>query len=82
VDAVSIALPSDVQVLLAVRAARAGRHLLLEKPLALFGSGADELLGVVTEACCCRVGGLLHQRWPCLWRPVRLGGEGGTYGRS
>jgi predicted dehydrogenase len=50
VDAVSIALPPDVQVPVAVRAARAGRHLLLEKPLALSASGADELLGAVTSA--------------------------------
>ena len=50
VDAVSIALPPDVQVSVAVRAARAGRHLLLEKPLALSPSGADELLGAVTDA--------------------------------
>jgi predicted dehydrogenase len=35
VDAVAISLPPDVQAELAVRAAGAGRHLLLEKPLAL-----------------------------------------------
>ncbi|NEB03639.1 Gfo/Idh/MocA family oxidoreductase [Streptomyces sp. SID13726] len=35
VDAVAIALPPAVQADLAARAARAGRHLLLDKPLAL-----------------------------------------------
>lgn len=35
VDAVAVALPPDVQAGLAVRAARAGCHLLLDKPLAL-----------------------------------------------
>jgi predicted dehydrogenase len=35
VDAVAVALPPDVQAELAVRAARAGRHLLLDKPLAV-----------------------------------------------
>ncbi|MYW21905.1 Gfo/Idh/MocA family oxidoreductase, partial [Streptomyces sp. SID2955] len=35
VDAVAVALPPDVQAGLAVRAAGAGRHLLLDKPLAL-----------------------------------------------
>lgn len=34
VDAVAIALPPDVQASLAARAAAAGRHLLLDKPLA------------------------------------------------
>jgi predicted dehydrogenase len=50
VDAVSTALPPDVQVPVAVRATLAGRHLLLEKPLGLSASGADELLGAVTNA--------------------------------
>ncbi|MFB7505452.1 Gfo/Idh/MocA family protein [Streptomyces broussonetiae] len=35
VDAVAVALPPSVQAELAVRAARAGRHLLLDKPLAV-----------------------------------------------
>ncbi|RRQ86833.1 Gfo/Idh/MocA family protein [Streptomyces griseofuscus] len=35
VEAVAVALPPAVQAPLAVRAARAGRHLLLDKPLAL-----------------------------------------------
>lgn len=35
VEAVAVALPPSVQAELAVRAARAGRHLLLDKPLAL-----------------------------------------------
>jgi predicted dehydrogenase len=50
VDAVSIALPPDVQVPLAIRAARAGCHLLLEKPIALSDAGADDLLGAVAES--------------------------------
>jgi predicted dehydrogenase len=50
VDAVAIALPPDVQVSLAIRAARAGRHLLLEKPIALSVAGADELLSAVTDS--------------------------------
>jgi hypothetical protein len=50
VDAVPIAVPPDVQVPLAVRAARAGRHLLLEKPVALSAVGADELLAAVADS--------------------------------
>ncbi|OXY88684.1 Gfo/Idh/MocA family protein [Streptomyces diastatochromogenes] len=46
VDAVAVALPPSVQAELAVRAARAGRHLLLDKPLAL---GVTEARAV-TEA--------------------------------
>lgn len=43
VDAVSYAVPPDVQAPLAVEAARAGRHLLLDKPVALDVGVAREL---------------------------------------
>ena len=46
VDAV-IAVPPDVQAELAVRAAAAGRHLLLDKPLALSLDGADKVAEAV-----------------------------------
>src|SRR4029453_15440563 len=47
VDAVAIAVPPDVQAELAVRAATAGRHLLLDKPLALSLDGAARGAGAV-----------------------------------
>ena len=50
VDAVAIALPPDVQAPLAVRAAEAGRHLLLEKPTALDVAGADRVVDAVRAA--------------------------------
>jgi predicted dehydrogenase len=50
VDAVAIALPPDVQAPLAERAAAAGKHLLLEKPIALDVAGADRLVDAVRDA--------------------------------
>src|SRR5690242_953193 len=50
VDAVAVALPPDVQAGLAVRAARAGCHLLLDKPLALTVEAADEVVEAVDAA--------------------------------
>jgi len=50
VDAVAIAVPPDVQAVLALRAARAGRHLLLEKPLALDVHAAEALARSTDEA--------------------------------
>ncbi|MEU0241009.1 Gfo/Idh/MocA family oxidoreductase [Nocardiopsis sp. NPDC006198] len=47
VDAVAIALPPDVQAELALRAARAGKHLLLDKPVALSAAAAGELAAEV-----------------------------------
>jgi predicted dehydrogenase len=49
VDAVAIALPPDVQVPLAERAAAAGKHLLLEKPIALDVAGADRVVAAVRD---------------------------------
>lgn len=43
-DAVAVALPPDVQAEIAVRAATAGRHLLLDKPLALDLADADRVV--------------------------------------
>jgi predicted dehydrogenase len=43
VDAVAFAVPPDVQAGLAVQAARAGSHLLLEKPLALSARDAERV---------------------------------------
>ncbi|MFJ3336307.1 Gfo/Idh/MocA family protein [Streptomyces sp. NPDC086766] len=50
VDAVAVALPPEVQADLAVRAARAGRHLLLDKPLAATVPRARAVVGAVREA--------------------------------
>ena len=50
VDAVAFAVPPHVQAPLAVRAAQAGKHLLLEKPIALSAADADKLVAVVEEA--------------------------------
>jgi predicted dehydrogenase len=50
VDAVVFAVPPDVQGDIALRAARAGKHLLLEKPVALTDAGADALVQAVEDA--------------------------------
>lgn len=50
IDAVAFAVPPGVQAELAVLAARAGKHLLLEKPIALTDDAADALAGAVATA--------------------------------
>jgi predicted dehydrogenase len=49
VDAVAIALPPDVQAPIALRAARAGKHLLLDKPVAFTAEAAGEIASVVAQ---------------------------------
>jgi predicted dehydrogenase len=50
VDAVEFSVPPDVQSDLALRAARAGKHLLLEKPMALTTEASEALVAAVAEA--------------------------------
>src|SRR6202161_4304241 len=50
VDAVSFAVPPHVQAPLAIRAAEAGKHLLLEKPVALSIADADAVVTAVEKA--------------------------------
>lgn len=50
VDAVAFCVPPDVQARLAVRAAQAGKHLMLEKPIALSEPAAQALARSVAES--------------------------------
>jgi predicted dehydrogenase len=50
VDAVAFAVPPDVQASIAIRAAGAGKHLLLEKPVAIAAGDADALADAVQRA--------------------------------
>ena len=49
VDAIAVALPPDVQAPIALEAARAGRHLLLDKPVAFTTGQAGEIVEAVAE---------------------------------
>jgi predicted dehydrogenase len=50
VDAVDFSVPPHVQAPLAIRAAQAGKHLLLENPVALSVADADKLAAAVAAA--------------------------------
>ncbi|WP_019202981.1 Gfo/Idh/MocA family protein [Tsukamurella sp. 1534] len=50
VDAVAFAVPPNVQAPLAIEAARAGRHVILDKPIALDLDGATALAEAVSGA--------------------------------
>jgi len=49
VDALTFAVPPDVQAEIGLRAAQAGRHLLLEKPVATSSSDAHKLESAIAE---------------------------------
>src|SRR5262245_13548750 len=44
IDAVDICLPTDLHESVAVAALRAGKHVLVEKPMALDGASADRMI--------------------------------------
>jgi predicted dehydrogenase len=50
IEAVDICLPTDQHVAVATAALRAGKHVLLEKPLALDAAGADEVLAAARQS--------------------------------
>lgn len=50
IDAVVFSVPPDVQSEIAVRAAGQGKHLLLEKPVAVSDNAADALVGAIADA--------------------------------
>jgi predicted dehydrogenase len=59
-EAVAFAVPPDVQADIAVRAARAGKHLLLEKPIALDLAAAENLAAAVADT---GVGSMVVLSW-------------------
>ena len=64
VDAVAFSVPPDVQAPFAARAARAGKHLMLEKPVALTEADADDLVDAVDRHGVASVVFFLHRFHP------------------
>ena len=50
IDAVDLCLPTDVHESVAVAALRAGKHVLVEKPMALDGASADRMIAEAARA--------------------------------
>ena len=81
VDAVSIALPPDLQTPMAVRAVKAGRHLLLHKPPALPTSSADDLLAALADKRIASVAFFRHHFAPAAAQVIRTAlATGGWHG--
>jgi predicted dehydrogenase len=64
IDAVSFAVPPDVQAAIATQAAQAGKHLLLEKPVALTEEAADGLVEAAEQAAVASVVFFIHRFQP------------------
>lgn len=80
VDAVVIATPSGQHARQAVRAAEAGKHVLVEKPMALRRADAQRMIDACREAGV-RLGVAYQRRALPLFQRVRRAIAGGAVGR-
>ena len=79
IDAISIAAPSKVHKQIAIAAAKAGKHVFCEKPLALDLNDAEEMVQAVEEAGVVNMVGFNFRRVPALCLAKQLI-EDGTLG--
>jgi predicted dehydrogenase len=79
VDAVCIGTPSGQHAAQAIAAARAGKHVLVEKPMALSLSDADAMIAACAEARV-RLGVALQRRTDPTFRAVREAIDAGELG--
>jgi predicted dehydrogenase len=49
IDAVDVCLPTDQHAPVAIQALRAGKHVLVEKPMALDGAAADQMIATAAK---------------------------------
>ena len=76
VDIVSICTPNDLHAVEAMQAARAGKHIFLEKPAAVSAEQLDELTAVLNEYHTKTVMGLVLRFNPLSQLQTRLIAEG------
>ncbi len=80
VDAVYIPLPNDMHPEWAIAAARAGKHVLCEKPLAMSSRAAEEMVSVADGAGVTLMEAFMYRLHPS-WLAVREIVESGRIGR-
>jgi len=80
VDAVSICTPTDTHADLAIRAMRAGRHVLIEKPVAVASADVQRVIDAAEELNVLCAPGMCMRFWPG-WPFVREKIRAGEFGR-
>ncbi len=79
IDAISLCTPTDTHVELASRALAAGKHVLVEKPIALAAKDVERLAQAARAARKHCMPAMCMRFWPG-WRWLRQAVERGTYG--
>ncbi len=80
VDLVSVCTHTDTHVAMATRALRAGKHVLVEKPVSLDVAGVEALMRAAEEAGRFCMPAMCMRFWPG-WDWLKDAVQGGTYGR-
>ena len=80
IDAVCITTPSAMHLAPALAAIRAGKHLMIEKPLDSTVAGTDQILREA-EAAGVRIGSIFQARFGDAARAVKAAVDGGRFGR-
>ncbi len=80
VDAVCVCLPSGMHGQIVMDAARAGKHILLEKPIEVTKEKIDQMIEVVDQ-CNVKVGCVFQRRVRGISRCVKQALNSGVFGR-
>lgn len=80
IEAVSVCTPTDTHVPLALQALRAGKHVLIEKPVALEASAIEAVQAAATEAKRVCMPAMCMRFWPG-WTWLKSAIESGEFGR-
>lgn len=80
IDVVCICTPSGLHAMQGIQAARAGKHVLVEKPMALSLTDADELINTCREAGV-KLAIVYQNRCKPVIRELRRAIEAGSFGR-
>jgi predicted dehydrogenase len=76
IDVVDIVTPNDAHAQVAIDAARHGKHVVCEKPLAHDLRAAQEMLEAVRDAGVLHQVGFVYRKWPAVRLAKRLVAEG------
>ncbi len=80
VEAVAVSLPVSLHVKAAVAALKTGKHVLIEKPLALSMDECNELIALASQSSAVSMAGL-YMRWHRLVKKARKVVQSGALGK-
>lgn len=81
IELVSICTHTDTHVDLAIAALKAGKHVLVEKPVALNPADVERLAAIAAESDCLCIPAMCMRHWPA-WKKIKEIIESNKYGST